>query len=247
MVETLVEEIRSLAKNYIPGEEIARDLGRKAIVPVVGPPVVGKNTIMAAACKQEPEDFHKVISFTTRPQEERDTPDTYHFLAHTVENLQRIKQKIAERALVQVAIHPTTGYIYGSEPQEYPAAYNLIDTLSGAVDSMRRLPFGHCATISVSTQPAMWQEWFFGRYETPDDHQEARRRLDEADQSIGWSLQDAHTFWLNNSPLNAESSGATLIKMARGDIGSDPTARTNATFMQKRIPSMKDIVLERAA
>lgn len=185
----------------------------KTLVMIVGPSAVGKSSLMNQVVLLDPE-FARVSGFTTREARENDEPGLYRYLTNAA-----ARRVIEQDEVVQFAIHPTTGDIYGTQPRDYPARYNLLDTLSTVVAGLQSLPFEHTVTISLTTEPAAWQSWLLSRYPDSNDKQR-KKRLEEARQSIEWSMaQKSDHYWLVNQPDNLRATAEQLIATVRGNAG----------------------------
>lgn len=111
-------------------------------------------------------------------------------------------------------IYPTTGFRYGTVIESYSHTYNLLDTLAHTVDQYRELPFARTVTISLTTDPLAWKAWLAGRF--PDGGEDMRRRLEEAESSIRWSLAQADDHhWLVNRPDSIGDTARALITMVK--------------------------------
>lgn len=180
---------------------------------IVGPSAIGKSTLMNEVVQQHSE-FGRTTGFTTRNPRPNDEPGQYRYLTKS-----EVEKKIAEKSLVQYAVFPTTGQIYGTEAIDYPSNYNLKDILANAVADFRALPFKQTITISLTTSPKEWQRWFLARY--PEPSEEAEQRLQEAKLSIEWSLHDSETHWLNNSQNHIADAASQLINIATNKVEPD--------------------------
>lgn len=189
------------------GKSLVESLGNKVIVMLVGPAAIGKSTIMneVAACDDR---FSYVTAFTTRAKRPGEKSH-YHFIS-----AQEAKELIGSGQAITHFVHPTTHDIYGTTGASYRTAYNLLDTLSIAVETYRALPFKHHVTISLTASPDEWLAWFVDRYPTPTA--EALKRLEEAKLSINWSLNDPHTQWLHNKQGFTGETARQLIDIATG-------------------------------
>lgn len=193
-------------KNKPVANDASGILAGKYLVMLVGPSGVGKSTLMNRVVRQSSE-FGRVTGFTTRPPRPDDEAGLYRYYTKD-----QVQQKIAAGSLVQHAEFPTTGHIYGTEAHDYPARYNLKDTLANAVEEFRRLPFADTVTIGLTAPAEQWRAWFLSRYPGPSD--EALKRLEEARLSIKWCLSDSRTYWLNNSDGNLALTATKLIEIA---------------------------------
>ncbi len=231
------EFIAAIEQYDTPNRDVIQSLGNKVIVPVIGPTAVGKSSIMDMACDHN-SDFYRARSFTTRPQRPNEADDTYRFLPHNQHTIDELQQKMQQKTLVQIIQHPATGYIYGSEIQDYPAAYNLIDMLPKEMPKIRQLPFGYCLSVAVSTHWPAWHAWFLERHQQNPNLDDSRARLQEAYENLTWSLDDAHTSWLKNERGRLETAARNLVNMARGELSSDPVARILGKEMLESIAKL---------
>lgn len=189
-------------------------LSEKTLVMIVGPTAVGKSSLMNEVVTLD-ADFARVSGFTTREPRSNDEPGLYRYLTNAA-----ARQLIEHGEVVQFAIHPTTGDMYGTQPQDYPRQFNLLDTLSTVVAGMQALPFKNTVTISLTTDPSAWRNWLLTRY--PEAGEERTKRLQEAVQSIEWSLaQTSQHFWLVNHPNDLHKTASELIAVVRGQ--SEPS------------------------
>lgn len=180
---------------------------------LVGPTAVGKSTLMNEVVKLDAE-FARVSGFTTRQPRDNDEPGMYRYVSSAV-----ARRMIEQDDVVQFAIHPTTGDIYGTQLVDYPKTFNLLDTLSTVVDGLQSMPFQRTVTVSVTTEPAAWQAWLLDRY--PQASEERTNRLEEARQSIEWSMQQrADHFWLVNRPNDLATTAQELIAIVHSGTGT---------------------------
>lgn len=191
-------------------------LSDKTLVMIVGPTAVGKSSLMNEVVTLD-ADFARVSGFTTREQRSNDEPGLYRYLTNAA-----ARQLIEHGEVVQFAIHPTTGDMYGTQPQDYPRRFNLLDTLSTVVGGMQSLPFKNTVTFSLTTDPSAWRNWLLARY--PEPGEDRTKRLREAAQSIEWSLaQTSQHFWLVNRPNDLRTTADELIAVVRSQSGpTDP-------------------------
>ena len=177
-------------------------LKAKTLVMIVGPTAIGKSTLMNETVAHD-DEFSYVRSFTTR-RKRPDEVSHYDFISRNeFEDLRQNGQTITYFE------HPTTHDVYGTTAASFPNRYNLLDTLSGSVQSYRDLPFKDTVTVSLTAPIDQWQEWFLGRY--PEPNEEAKKRLGEAVLSINWSLSDKQASWLNNPKGQVAMTAAKLI------------------------------------
>jgi guanylate kinase len=200
------------------------DLTHKTLVMIVGPAAIGKSTLMHAV-EQQDDRFGYVRSFTTRP-DRLDGKSTYrHISTAEAEALQTSGQAIT------FLHHPTTGMIYGTTLESYGAEFNLLDMLSGSVESYRRLPFKSTVTISLTAPADDWRAWFTQRY--PEAGDERLKRLREARISIEWSLsQRTNHAWIVNRPDHLAGSSSELIDLVENGPRSMSTPPEATELLQ---------------
>ena len=200
----------------------------KTLVMIIGPTAVGKSSLMNEVVSIDAE-FSRVSGFTTREPRANDEPGLYRYLTNAA-----ARHVIEQGEVVQFAIHPTTGDMYGTQLKDYPKRFNLLDTLSTVVEGLQSLPFKSTITISLTTDPRAWQTWLLNRYPEADDEQRIKR-LEEARQSIEWSMaQTTDHFWLVNQPNNLRATAEQLIAIVRGE--------TSPTTMPDEAPQLLNAV-----
>jgi guanylate kinase len=191
------------------------ELLSKELVMIVGPTAIGKSTLMNHVMEMD-RDFGRVSGFTSRPARENDEPGMYRYVTADEASV------IANSAeTIQYVLHPTTGIMYGTQVQDYPAKYNLLDTLSDVVEELRDLPFRRTTTISLTTDAESWERWLHDRYPVPS--LERKKRLQEAINSIEWSLrQTSNHHWIINRPDKIDDVANQLI-LAVKTSSNEPT------------------------
>jgi guanylate kinase len=235
----LVRMLREYSHTYQPNSGIARELRRKTIVPIIGPTAVGKSTVIEVILQSE-NDFSGVATITTRPKRDDESAPGWRFLTHDGEHLRDIVARVKAGELVQYAVHPTTGYIYATELQDYPKSFNVIAMLSSAMADIEKLPFKACKPIALVTAPADWEEWFMHRGGTTQNPDDAAKRLREAQQSIVWLLNHDEAAWVCNRPGEATRAARDIIRIVREGGSSDMSARR----MGEQLLAHIDILLE---
>jgi len=229
-LEAELATAREHQNDYLPNAIIGQHLGDKTLCMVVGPAGVGKTTIMNRAVELDP-DFGRAAVFCTREPRDDDDPGMFRNMEHDNATVRELLDRIKQKEVVQYAVHPTQGTIYGTEAMDYAAPYNMLATLSGVVEGMRRLPFLQTHTFGVITEPTDWQEWFDERF--PVGHPDRTKRLSEARISLDWLLQDRLVLWLRNDRGDIDSTAKRLIAMSRGEIDSEDLRDTATKLLEK--------------
>lgn len=227
-VQTRLDAARRAEGSYIPSAAVAREINDKTLVMFVGPVAIGKSYIMNHLVKTDP-DFGRVPVFTTRDARPDDEPGMFEALPHTDSSVSEILNQIDAQNVVQYAIHPTTGRMYGSFPRHYTQPYNLLATLSNVVEPMRKLPFQKTVVIGLSAKPGDWRTWFETRYPTASP--EKTKRLSEATLSLEWLLMPEHddfVCWVTNTPDNPDATTKDVINIVKYGKREDAGAKENA-------------------
>lgn len=170
---------------YSPNAATKKVISHKSLIMLVGPCAVGKSYVIAELTALNP-DFGKVRSISTREPRPDDASDTMQLYPKTNQGLNELLTEIESGAVVSYVIHPTTGDIYGTLKDSYPARYNLLPTLASSVANYKKLPFLHTYTIGLVATPQDWQQWLNEReFASPNDY---AKRINEAILSLEWLL-----------------------------------------------------------
>lgn len=167
-------------------------------------------------------DFGRVQGFTTRPPRMGEKSSEYRFLSHKESTIKSILDMTEAGKLVQYAVHPTTGYIYGSDLSDYGHPYTMLDTLASAVPMLRALPFGSIREITVVTEPQELIERIGRRATTQDEY---FKRIDEGRQSLEWSLSQDEMMWICTPHGIEHRIGEEIIGLVRGTRDPNPQNR----------------------
>lgn len=216
-VQARLSTARMLQLAYKPNQAIADQLRQKNVLMMVSPSSCGKSYIMEQVIERDPT-CHHVIDMTTRPPRPDDIPGHFVYLPHDNSHVSDYLNRIENKELVQYAVHPTTGYLYGSDIDGYPGQYNLLETLSSMVTFMRTLPFQRSIVIGVVVRPEQWQQWFDARF--PVGHEERVKRLDEAIMCLSWLTDTTHgdlVKWIENGP--GHDPAASVKSIINGESG----------------------------
>lgn len=225
-VRQRLEAARQLQAHYRPNDEVCALLADKTLVMCVGPTAIGKSFIMNKAVELD-DEFQRVSVFTTREPREDDEPGMFQPLMHDDENVWALLDQMERGELVNFAIHPNTGRIYGTTPEDYSAKYNLLATLSGAVAQLQALPFASTHLIGLGSHD--WRQWMLERY--PEDSSERQKRLREAISSLEWLLKTPGVTWLENPAGQGKQTAQQLINIVKYNEAGDTSAREIAERM----------------
>jgi len=234
------ERLRVLRANeatYQPTTEIRAAIRSKIGVLVVGASCQGKNTIMNEVVRLD-KRFKIIGTFVSRPPRNSDHGLPYTYYEHTDAGLAPILDKIEQRRVVQYAVNPYSGFLYGSMLSDYPTEYNIGDYFSSGVEPFRQLGFKAAPAVSVISPAEEWVPRFTERF--PLGHSERVARRDEAIESINWSLSQTvdHT-WVVNRTGQVTEAAMQLINSI-----TSPTSEPNKeaeSMARQAIMAIKEI------
>lgn len=218
--EAIVAFLREQELFYAPNATVSAGLKQKLAVPVIGPVAVGKSTVIEEVIRLDAE-VEAAGTFMSRPQREHEAT-VYRFVNHDESHLKKIQAKVTSRELVQYAVHPSTGYVYGSELDDYPARYNILAMLASAMSGFEALPFKDCVPIALTAEPEDWTTWLKKRVNA--DSADTHTRLFEARQSLEWCLTH-DVAWVCNTPGNPEQAAKEIIAFIHGETNGRMSAR----------------------
>lgn len=203
--------------NYQPSESVRRIIKDKLLVMIVAPAAMGKSYVISLTIQTDPR-FVAAISFTTRDPRPGDDGNM-RTIPRDSEHIRMLLDLIESGQVVNYAIFPTTGMMYGTDLSSYPGEVNLMPTLANSVETLRHTGYGKCLTIGLIAPPEAWVEWFNTRL--PEPTAEKTARLKEALLSIDWLLQDSNVHWLINRDGEADLAARKLIAIADNDTPGD--------------------------
>ena len=195
MINKTLEELRAQENSYLPGVDVSYHLQKVTLAAVIGPVAVGKTTCLNYISTNSSE-IGRVQSFTTRPARPDDPLGDYRYLKHSAENIAVIASKANAGELVQYAVHPTTGYVYGSEASDYYRPYMMLTALANSISGLRRLPFKGIVELCLVSEPNEWLR----RISSRSSNEDRLKRLKEGIASLEWCLdQGSAMSWLCSS------------------------------------------------
>lgn len=212
--QSLAEELGAMSATYETSDTVQNILKSKELVPLIGPFAVGKTTLMRTV-ESFNSAFGRVRSFTTRTQRVGEEDTTYDFLPHDVETLSRIRDQALARELVQLIVHPKTGFVYGSTVESYHADYPMLDVMPTSLPGLEKLPFQQVRRTFVIAPPAAWKRRAQERLQDgdPDD---LRKRLNEGVASLTWALDQGDDLaWVINGDTGVREVAVNLIRIVR--------------------------------
>lgn len=222
-VETEATLRRLLAEQptYKPTADILEKIQHIRMICFVGASCMGKTTLMDALVALDQRTYGKTRNFTTRPPRADDDPRRYYYYEHSDGGLQPILERIAQHQNLQHNINPYTLTMYGSEIDDYPHRYNLGDIFSSSIDGFRQLGFGELRVLSVVTPADIWLQRLEERF--PEGHPSRAARLQEAVDSLAWSLAQTATdhCWIINPPNDIQAAVTSVDLVIRGETLTD--------------------------
>lgn len=221
---------------YQPNSLICKQLQEKSIVMCVGPVAVGKSFVMNRVVTID-NDFQRTPVFTTRDARSDDEPGMFRIQPHNDTSVSKILDQIDAGEIVQYAVHPTSGRIYGTTINDYPGKFNLLAMLSGGVSQLQQLPYASTHVIGFATQPQTWKQWLTDRYPVPSD--ERQKRLKEATVSLEWLLNNPTSVrWVENSADNPNQAAGLLRSIVKYNQEDSKGAAEYARQMLKTAEEM---------
>lgn len=223
-LEHLTYLIEQEVQTYVPAREVVDKLSGTTIVPIIGPFAVGKTTCIDAV-ESRHDLFGRSQSFTTRDLLPNEAPDTYRFLPNNKATLEGILKSIRLGELVQVAVHPTTKKIYGSDLRDYTNPYTMLDTLSTSMVDIERTGFGDVKPLALVAPELEWQARFRER-SARITKSDLAKRLTEATTSLNWSLDPGQDFpWVVNADNRLNEAARDIVDITLGKKSPDKSNR----------------------
>ncbi|HEY5695755.1 MAG TPA: hypothetical protein VIQ80_02880 [Candidatus Saccharimonadales bacterium] len=230
-----LQQAAAQENTYTPNGAVGKVLRTKHLIMFVGPAATGKSYLIHRIAEREP-DFGRVPSFTTRDARTDDEPGIFQYIPHDDEHVAKLLESIKHGDVVQYAIHPTSGRIYGSVLAGFPKTYNMLTTLSNIVNHLRELPFAHTYVVGLVNEPDTWLQRFYERY--PEPSGERTRRLREAVMSLEWLLapeNQNHIIWADTTEVGAENAIQAVIRAVKYNQHDGSEARKVAERMLERV------------
>jgi guanylate kinase len=135
------------------GEELAD----KTLIAFVAPTAVGKSTLVMEClhiCKQRGIDADEAGTTTTRERRVGDDPANY-VTATEGTTFESIIDSVEKGELVNWSVYGT-GDIYGTTPENFPAAYNFMPSMPDSLPMLRRAGFKKVVAIYLAIPVEQW-------------------------------------------------------------------------------------------
>lgn len=221
-VQARLNEARDRQEQYQANEDERRHLGNISLVSTIGITQAGKTTVAANAEELAPEIIHPVKTTTSRPPKPGEPLDAMDFIEHQDGPVSEFLDDVDKGKLAQFVIL-RTGFIYATYPGDYEQGkYNLMPTVSSTVDYLSGVGFGVYRQIVVTPDINHWQRSFASADYSP---QETIKRLEEAAQSLSWSLENKDRVqWLWNREGEQMKTAQHFLRMLENPSISDEEA-----------------------
>jgi guanylate kinase len=216
----------------MPNETTAEAIRDKHLIMVTGAFAVGKTTLMRAIATKN-DGYSEVTSFTTRPP--RDQVENYRFISHSSRYIDRIYNLAHRGLLINYSVHPTTGFVYGTEPKDYTTTRCMLAATTKSYDSDRHLPFASIVPVAVVVSPAIWLKRIESRHM---DVGERQARITEAMQSLEWSLDCKDILFIDNSDYQIDRTASELVSILEHEVAPRATGRNIASTMLRACSSL---------
>jgi guanylate kinase len=219
--ESIKEELRQLQDVYVPQGATAEHIRDISIGMIIGATCVGKSTIIKKVTEIDHE-FSNPGGFTTRQLRPTDAK-TYRHLDDSPESLANFLERVRRGEPVQYNIYDT-GHTYGSETQDYPTPFSVLDTQYSAVKNLERAGFKSTKPIAVVVNPRQYRRQLRTRF--PEKSKDRTTRLKEGVLSLEWCLEHGDNIaWVINRHDDPESAAFQVIGLTRGYRRQEAGAR----------------------
>ncbi|HMH31334.1 MAG TPA: hypothetical protein VK534_02570 [Methylomirabilota bacterium] len=225
MLETL-EKLRIIESDYKPEKRVIDALEQKqiALVALTGPFGVGKSSCIREVVQND-DRFGRVKSFTTRERREGEWPHQYNFQPSSPKNLDKLLDQARHGHLLQYAVAPFNGHVYGSYLRDYNKPMMLLDALTAAIPRFKELPFKRHVNLALAAHPNDWQLTSRSRFQQLGPT-ELKGRIQEGISSLEWSLEHGDEMqWVQVEPGGVNNLANEVIGLAEGSQDPQPFSR----------------------
>jgi guanylate kinase len=233
------DQLNTLIDTYQPTQATKELLQSMRIVLLVGISGAGKNTIMQQLLQSD--DFHFVISHTTRPPRknrgilERDGVE-YHFVSHETMYAMLTKGEFVEAKKY-------TNNIYGTSVKEFELAANdnkiaVADVeVQGVEEYMSISPQTVIPIFLLPPNFEMWRERFYARYEGITGQSGIHERMQTAVSEIQYVLHHPHFSIVVND--NLDEAVVHVRDIINGEVDSEVAERYGQKVAYRLLEQMK--------
>lgn len=206
----------ALQDSYRPAERTAKHISAVTLGMIIGPTCVGKSTIIKEITALDPE-FSVPGGFTTRELRSTD-PKSYRHMDNNGRSLLNFLQRVKQGEPVQYYTYDT-GHIYGSDAEDYPTPFSVLDTMYRSVNNLRQLGFKETAAIALTVSPKQYVRQLHTRFGRDLTSLDVKSRLVEAVKSLEWSLEEGDGVnWVINKHDQTEQTALEVIGIIRNQI-----------------------------
>lgn len=198
-------ELIQKINNYNPSETAKALVRQTPILFLVGIAGAGKDTIKRQLLAQFPNDYHHIVSHTTRPPRENhgrleQNGVDYHFI-----DLDTAERMLDAQAFIEAKlVHQTD--IYGTSVEEIQAAHNekrvaITDLEVKGVAEYEEISSDVKAVFILPPSYQVWLERLMGRYNGQIDPQDLQKRMHTAYHEIAHVLSTEYYYLVVNDNL----------------------------------------------
>ena len=219
--------------SYVPLGETAEHIRDISIGLIIGATCVGKSTIIKTITDIDKE-FSNPGGFTTRQLRPSDAK-TYRHLENSAASLEGFLERVKNGEPVQYNVYDT-GHIYGSEVQDYPTPFSVLDTQYSAVVNLERAGFKNVQPVALVTEPAQYERQIKTRFGGAANGEERLIRLKEGQKSLEYCLEQGEDIsWVVNRIGEAQAAAYEVIGLVRGYRRQSTTAQIVGERLLKRV------------
>lgn len=194
----------------------------KKVIAILGPSAVGKSTLIHHAidlAREQGMDAAEAGTSATRAAREDDPPNY-----HTGIPVEDMIAMIEQGKLVNWSIF-TTGQIYATLPQDFPAEYNFMACLPDSLPMLRRAGFAAVHAFYIVTDIESWEEQLKPRRFMSNGktyRQDFGRRMDEALLSLQFGRNKREVTRIISEPgyNNLTKTAELMLKASQKEAGN---------------------------
>ena len=216
--EAIQKRLKELELAYQPGETALDAIAGVTLINIIGPSGVGKSSVNSMITKLDPQ-FSVPLGFTTRPARPSEELKKYRHIPDTAEGWQSILDKAQAGALVQYAIHTTSGMAYGTEPMDYETLFSVLDMQYQLVEKTHGLGFLAVKNVAIVTTPADYAQQLAKQERLINSAADMEKRRHEGILCLKWCLEHRDDInWIHNRYGELERTALEVIGLAKGNL-----------------------------